>query len=56
MVVFETEAVTVGAVSTVTVIVLLEVQLPLVPVTVYTVVLVGLALMVGVLTPPGNQA
>lgn len=56
MVVFVTEAVTVGAAFTVTAMVLLEVQLPVVPVTVYTVVLVGLTLKVGVLTLPGNQA
>lgn len=56
MVVFVTEAVTVGIAFTTMLIVLPDVQLPVVPVTVYTVVLVGLTLIVAVLTPPGNQA
>lgn len=38
------------------VMVVLPLQLPLAPVTVYMVVLVGFALIVAVLTPPGNQA
>ena len=55
-VVFVRDVASVGVAVTFTVIMVLLVQLPMVPVTVYVVVLLGLTLMVGVLTLPGNQA